>query len=469
MKLHLVSLGCARNLVDSELMLGRLKKAGWSRTEEPAEADTIVVNTCSFIESAVHESIDTILELAQFKHDGAGKRLIVTGCLPERYREEIVQALPEVDIFLGTGAFDQIVKAVGKSKERSVCILPDPESISWQPEDGARVLSTPHMAYLKIAEGCSRHCTYCIIPKLRGKQKSRPLPDIVAEARHLIRAGVKELVLVAQDTTSYGSDGQPPLDLGYLVEKISDISYEHLSPGLRQEPPDGPPAADCRGNCEFGPVWIRVLYGHPESIQDSFIKTVATRANICSYFDIPIQHVSGPVLKRMGRRYNRNDLYRLFDEIRSHVPDAALRTTLIVGFPGETDKDFARLLRFIKDVRFDHLGVFIYSDSEDLPSHRLPDHISTAVARERYDELMACQVGISAANNRRYLGRILTVLVEEALEDGLWAGRTYFQAPEVDGLTYINTPKMPHDLKIGCFTRVKITDALEYDLVGETT
>jgi ribosomal protein S12 methylthiotransferase len=437
MKLHLVSLGCVRNLVDSEVMLGLLAKAGWSTTKDPEEADIIIVNTCGFIEPAINESIDTILELGKLKQSNNCKKLIVTGCLPERFREEIVSALPEVDFFLGTGAFDEIVHAVaGGLTDISRCLLPDPNLAPLQPQNVPRIHSSPYMAYLKVAEGCDKGCTYCIIPRLRGKYRSRPFADIIAEARSLILSGVKELILVAQDSTCYGKDLSPSVDLCMLIESIANISQN---------------------------VWIRILYGHPESITESFIKTVATRSNICSYFDIPIQHASRSVLKKMGRKYSSDDLCRLIAKIRSLDPDAVIRTTVIVGFPGETDKEFQQLLKFIQEIRFDHLGAFIYSDSKDLPSHRFSGHVPKKVARERYDLLMSGQAKISLENNRKRIGEVVKVLVEEKGKDNIFLGRSAFQAPEVDGVTYINSDQ----LQAGCFANVKITDALEYDLIGE--
>jgi ribosomal protein S12 methylthiotransferase len=421
MKLYLLSLGCARNLVDSEIMLGRIKGAGWTIVEEPEGADAIVVNTCSFIEDAADESIDMILELAQYKQTGSCKRLVVAGCLPERYRQEITGQMPEVDAFIGTGAYDQIVAAVEGSNYRGGCLLPDPD------------------------------------PKLRGKKRSRPLPEVISEARSLLEAGVKELVLVAQDTTSYGKDLQPEVNLSQLIESLADLpAVPPMNSGTIVE--DNGPAN----------AWIRVLYGHPQSIEDSFIKTVATHSNVCSYFDIPIQHVSSSILKKMGRHYTREDLCRLFDKIRSQVADAVLRTTLILGFPGETDKDFEALLGFIEDVRFDHLGIFLYSDADDLPSHRLPEPVPAGVARERYDQLMSCQLDISAQNYQKYIGQTLQVLVEEAVEDRLYAGRATFQAPEVDGMTYIKIGHGHPESKIGSFARIKVTDAMEYDLIGDS-
>jgi len=436
MKLHLVSLGCAKNLVDSELMLGRLMNAGWTNARDPGKADIIIINTCSFIESAINESIDTILALAKYKHDGLCRRLIVAGCLPERFREEIVTAIPEVDFFLGTGAFDKIVDAVDGSLNAVRCFLPDPNLTGFPQQEVLRIRSSSHMAYLKIAEGCNRHCTYCIIPKLRGKQKSRRLEHIVSEASYLISSGVKELVLVAQDTTGYGMDLCPPVSLSRLLESISEISES---------------------------IWIRLLYGHPETIEDPVIGTISGHPNICSYFDIPIQHSSGGVLKKMGRNYTSANLRRLFDKIRSSVSDAALRTTVIVGFPGETDKDFEELLSFVKDICFDHLGVFIYSDFKDLGSHKLPDHIPETVAKDRYDRLMSCQSKISLDNNQKYIGKIYDVLVENTTGENLFNGRTFFQAPDVDGITYIHSER----LEIGSFVGVRVADAFEYDLTGE--
>ena len=447
LKLHLISLGCAKNQVDSEIMLGRLAQAGWTITEDPAEAHTIVVNTCSFIEEAAQESLDMILELADYKKNGICRRLVVAGCLPERYREEILQTMPEVDVFLGTGAFDQIVTAVGDLRIVHEAILPDPDQVLYHGQDSPRVLSTPHMAYLKVAEGCSRGCTYCIIPKLRGSHKSRPLEDVVAEARDLIASGVRELVLVAQDTTAYGGDLVPAVSLGRMVNRLATLS---AGKGRKAEKP-----------------WIRVLYGHPESIDEEFIRAVASHPNVCPYFDVPIQHASNHVLKRMGRRYTCDSLRDLFRRIRAQVPGACLRTTVIVGFPGETDKDFAEVLEFAEEIRFDHLGVFVYSDADDIPSHRLRGHVPKPVAQDRYDQLMSAQMDIAAGNNQAHIDKTYPVLIEENLGNHLYAGRTYFQAPEVDGVTYVNTALSGHELMLGRFVRARINDAMEYDLMGE--
>jgi ribosomal protein S12 methylthiotransferase len=436
MKLYLASLGCAKNLVDSELMLGQLIKAGGLITQHPQNADTIIVNTCSFIESAVNESIDAILELAKYKRSGNCRRLIVTGCLPERFREAIAESLPEVDVFLGTGAFDKILTVVMEDPDDRRCFLPDPNEIPYLKQESFRVRSAAHMAYLKISEGCGRHCTYCIIPKLRGRQKSRRPEDIVDEARGLISSGVRELILIAQDTTHYGADLDPSVPLYRLLEKISNISDD---------------------------TWIRILYGHVESIEESFIRTIAEHQNICSYFDVPVQHASDRILKKMGRNYTSEDLYKLFDNIRTAVSDAAVRTSIIVGFPGETDKDFERLLTFVQDIRFDNLGVFMYSDAEDLPSHKLSGHIPKSVAMDRYDRIMSCQQKISLMNNRKRIGKTYDVLVEESIDSNLYRGRTFFQAPEVDGLTEIHSG----NLNTGSFVQVRIEAASEYDLKGK--
>jgi len=441
MPVYMLNLGCARNLVDSELIRGRLEKAGYPVTDDPAAAEAIVVNTCSFIQPAAEESIEAILEMAAYKTTGRCRRLIVAGCLPERYREDLRRALPEVDVFLGTGAYDRVLEAVeGAADVRSGCLLPDPDAIAPQGGDAPRALTSPHSTYLKIAEGCDRHCTYCIIPKLRGRQKSRPPAAILAEARRLVQAGVRELVLVAQDTTHYGRDLSPPASLARLLADLAALD---------------------------GGTWIRLLYGHPESIEPAVIKTIASHGNLCSYLDIPIQHASDAVLRRMGRRYGRQDLERLFGRIRDTIPGVALRTTLIVGFPGETESDFETLMDFIQAERFNHVGVFTYSDADDLASHVLPDHVAPRVARRRRDRLMRLQQGISRRINAGYTGQTLPVLLEERSEPGVLVGRTAFQAPEVDGVTYVRCPPEAPPPALGAIVPVCITDTLEYDLVGQ--
>jgi len=434
--IYLLSLGCARNQVDSELMLGSLGTAGWKVVADPEDAGAIVINTCSFIESAADESIEAILEMAVHKAEGNCRKLVVTGCLPERYREQISAEMPEVDAFLGTGAYADILQVIEQPVEKGLCLLPDPDLIRPQGADTPRQLDDrTAMAYLKIAEGCSRHCTYCIIPKLRGKQKSRQPADILAEAGTLAAAGIKEIVLVAQDTTYYGQD-------------IGSYGLAGLLAALAEAHPE---------------LWIRFLYGHPESIQPDVFTTVGRYANLCPYFDIPIQHACDGILKQMGRHYTADDLRDLFDRIRMTVPGVALRTTVITGFPGETEADFTQLANFVRQVRFDHLGVFTYSDAADLPSHRLPGHVPEKTARDRQDRLMALQLNISRKNNRRHLEKDVEVLVEEHPEAGVYLGRTMLQAPEVDGLTILHADHIER----GTIVRARITDALEYDLIGK--
>ncbi len=440
MRVYLESLGCARNQVDSETMLAQLESAGMRITDDPSLADTIIVNTCSFIESAADESIDAILALAAHKQSHPGRRLIVTGCLPERYREQIVEALPEVDLFLGTGAYDRIVAAVRGGLAANACLLPDPDEIDIR-EPAARKPLVAHAAYLKIAEGCSRHCTYCIIPKLRGRQKSRPVDTLCQEARALIAAGARELTLVAQETTAYGRDLVPPADLAGLLDAVARIDDS---------------------------VWVRCMYGHPESMTQEVMRAMAEHANICPYLDIPVQHAATGVLRRMGRAYDRDGLLRLFEAIRARIPDVALRTTVLVGFPGETDDDFKQLKAFISAVGFEHLGVFAYSDAQDLPSHRLDHRVDAGIAQARLAELMALQQDLSAESLTKYQGRRMPVLIEEGpQEDGAWIGRTRYQAPEVDGFTLIRPTPAAAQLSQGRLVQVRIIETLDYDLIAE--
>jgi ribosomal protein S12 methylthiotransferase len=438
MNVHFISLGCPRNLVDTEIMLGQLLEAGHTILSDPSGADCVVVNTCSFIESAVDESIDIILEMSEWKKQKTcGGSLIVAGCLPQRYGSELVKTLPEVDVFLGTGGFDRIVEAAEGSLNGKRVVLPNPGKASAQEAAVPRFLTTPaHTAYLKIAEGCSNRCTYCIIPKLRGPQRSRPVQEILSEARFLAESGVKELILVAQNTTAYGKDLGIDDGLASLLEALTRVSGLH---------------------------WIRFLYGHPEDVSDGLMEVIASHRQICSYFDIPAQHISEPVLKRMGRRYNGAMLYDLFERIRNKVPDAALRTTLLVGFPGESDDDFESLLRFVERVRFDHLGAFVYSDGPDLPSNTLSDHVPEGTRQERLDLLMLRQRDVSRDIIRHHVGKTLPVLIDGPLEgtDAL-KGRTCFQSPEIDGMVYVSGSAA----EPGTFAHVRIIEGDEYDLRG---
>jgi ribosomal protein S12 methylthiotransferase len=438
MKVYLESLGCARNLVDSEIMLGLLKKGGFDIVDDPETADVIVVNTCSFITPAAQESIDTILAFAEYKKAGTLKHLIVCGCLPERYGMDMVPELPEVDLFLGTAAGTEIVRALENLKNGSdeKCFFPDPDTVNPDKAHLPRITTNPHTAYIKVAEGCSRHCTYCIIPKLRGKYRSRSREDILEEAGRLVSEGVKELILVAESTTDYGSDGEGGENLASVIREIAAIP---------------------------GDFRVRLLYGFPDNFTDNIIDVLGESDKICRYFDIPIQHAVDTVLKAMGRNYTKKELAALFDRIRARCPGAALRTTLITGFPGETDKDFKELLSFIEDIAFDHLGVFTYSDSDDLPSHNLKDHVTEKKARKRHDRIMAAQAEISMGINMGHVGKCCRVLIEENPEQGTYLGRTDFQAPDVDGVTFVYA----ENLAVGDFVTVRITEAFEYDLAGE--
>ena len=442
MKLYLETLGCARNQVDSEVLSGQLALDGWEMVEEPESADAIVVNTCGFVGDAIDASVDAILELSEHKKGGNCRYLVVGGCLPERFQEDIATSLPEVDYFAGTGAYDTIRARLfpllsGAVPEGETQVFPDPESLPLHHADMARHLEDPVSAYLKIAEGCTRRCTYCIIPKLRGNQRSRELRDLTAEVRKLLARGIKEIVLVAQETTDWGHDLSPRQHVADLVAAVSDVVGDA--------------------------GWVRFLYGHPESLDDRLLDVVGSRKNVCSYFDLPIQHAADGVLKKMGRHYTRAALLELFGKIRTKVPDAVLRTTLITGFPGETEEDVVELMEFMETVRFDHLGVFIYSDMDDLPSHNLPNHVDADLAQERYDSLMAHQAQISFETNQKRLGATFKVLIENIPEEGLAEGRTMYQAPEVDGITYVDGA----DLHVGDVVEVEITDAHDYDLVGD--
>ena len=440
MIIFLETLGCSRNQVDSEIMLGKLVAKGHSLTHDPAAAEVIIVNTCGFISTASDEAVDVILEMAEYKKTGTCKRLIATGCLAERYKDDpdLTATLPEVDAFLGTAACEHIVDVVENREVKSLTLFPDPNQRAFQDISEERELLSDHFAYVKVSEGCNRNCTYCIIPKLRGLQRSRPVEDIVKESERLVARGIKEIILTAENTTDYGRDLRDKTGFEQVLSSLSRTLDDKNA-------------------------WIRFLYTHPETLTESVIQAVKSHRNLASYYDVPIQHASSRILKKMGRPYTTEDLYTLFETIRRIDPDAALRTTLIVGFPGETEKDFKILMKFIQDIRFDHLGVFTYSDSEDLKSHLLKDHIPPDIAEIRHDRIMEAQAKISEAINERHVGKIFEVLVEENPESGVYIGRTLFQAPEVDGVTFIYAD----GLETGTFVKVRITDAFEYDIAGE--
>ncbi|PIE62508.1 MAG: 30S ribosomal protein S12 methylthiotransferase RimO [Desulfobacter postgatei] len=441
MQIYLESLGCSRNQVDSEIMLGRLITAGHQIITDPVQAEVIIINTCGFISTASQEAVDLILAMAEFKTAGRCRRLVVTGCLAQRYKDDpsLLDSLPEVDAFLGTAACDHIVNAVEHAGKMPFILFPKPGSRQVEIPVQARRLLDEKIAYIKVSEGCSRHCTYCIIPRLRGRQRSRPVAQICKEVCGLLDKGVKEIILTAENTSDYG------LDLGKgAFHRVLEITAEKMA----QKAPS---------------AWLRFLYTHPCTLDKQIIKAVQRHDNICSYYDVPIQHAHDGVLKRMGRPYTQQDLALLFCDIRRLDPEAVLRTTVIVGFPGETDEQFKDLLAFIQKVEFDHLGVFTYSDSQDLPSHKLRDHIPEDLAELRHDTIMAAQAKISEKRNARHLGRVYPVLVEENPEAGVYIGRTRFQAPEVDGVTFIYSD----GVDIGSLVQVKITDAFEYDIAGE--
>lgn len=437
LKIALESLGCSKNLVDAEIMMGILNRKGYKLVGEFEEADIILVNTCGFIESAKQESIDTILDLAELKKTANLKLLIVTGCLAQRYAKELQEEIPEIDAIVGTGSYQQIDEIIaGLEKENNIVSLNDIE-FAYN-EDLPRYVTTPeHMAYLKIGEGCDNHCTYCIIPKLRGKYRSRKIEDIVKEAKELASNGVKELVVIAQDTTKYGFDLYGEVKLPQLLEELAQIE---------------------------GIKWIRIMYSYPESITEELVKVIKKYDNICNYFDMPIQHASNKILKLMNRQTTREDIKSKVDMIRSYIPDATLRTTIIVGFPGETEEDFKELVEFAKEVKFDRLGAFAYSREEDTAADRLPNHLEEDVKARRRDELMLVQQGISQELNANKVNKVYEVLIEEQIEDKVYIGRTQGDAEEIDSIVYV---KSEDQLNLGDFVDVKINNALEYDLMGD--
>ena len=441
MNIYFVSLGCPRNLVDTETMLGQVLEAGHRVCADLSAADCVVVNTCAFVRPAIDESIDTILEMGRWKEHNQGRRLIVTGCLPQRYGQSLAESLPEVDVFLGTGAFDQIERFVGVSGigEKRV-FLPPIEKTSRSARELPRLQTTaPHTAYLKIAEGCSSHCTYCVIPELRGPQRSRPMKAILSEAEWLVHGGAKELILVAQNTTAYGQDLPQGEDrIHTLLDRLAQI------PGL---------------------IWIRLLYGHPGFVTEPLVESMVAHPNVCPYLDIPFQHASKRILKRMGRPCDPAYNLALVKRLRDKIPGVALRTTVITGFPGETDADFETLVTFVEEVRFDHMGVFMYSDDTDLPSNKLPGHVDDQVKQTRFDYLMERQARISRENNQQYVGKTVRVLVEEPVPNNrpVVAGRMATQAPGIDGMVFIENGTAP---AAGTFVNVCITEAHDYDLTG---
>lgn len=433
MKVLLISLGCDKNLVDSEVMLGLLNKAGHQITNDETEADVVVVNTCAFIKDAKEESINTIIEMGELKKTGKLKKLIVAGCLSQRYKDEIMTELPEIDVIIGATNFDKIVEAIGTDEEAIV------DDIDYTPAPVREriVTTTASMAYLKIAEGCNKMCTYCIIPHIRGRYRSVPMDSLLDSARRLADDGIKELVLVAQETTLYGTDLYGEKRLPELLTKLSDID---------------------------GIEWIRLLYCYPEEITDDLIEMMAANPKICHYIDIPIQHSEDAILKRMGRRTSRADIVELIGKLRTAMPDIAIRTTLISGFPGETQNMHEDLMEFVDQCEFDRLGVFTYSPEEGTPAASYPDQVDEAVAEKWRDEIMELQQEISYEKNQEFVGTVMKVLIEGYLsDDDVYVGRTYRDAPGVDGIVFVSAP---YELMSGTYVDVKITEGNEYDLTG---
>ena len=438
MKLLFVSLGCDKNLVDTEVMLGLLDKRGWQITDDETQADVIVINTCCFVHDAKEESIQTILEMAEYKKTGSLKALIVTGCLAQRYQEEIVKEIPEVDAVLGTTSYDKIADAIDGALEGNVSIeLADVDALPLV-ETKRLVTTGGHYAYLKIAEGCDKHCTYCIIPKIRGHYRSVPMERLLEEAADLAEQGVKELILVAQETTLYGRDIYGEKSLHKLLRELCRIK------GIR---------------------WIRILYCYPEEIDDNLIQVMKEESKICHYLDLPIQHANNEILKRMGRRTSKEQLIAIIEKLREAIPDITLRTTLITGFPGETKEQHEELMEFVDQMEFDRLGVFTYSPEEDTPAAEMPRQVPEEVKEERQAEIMELQQEIAFEQAEDMIGREVLVMIEgKVADEDAYVGRTYKDAPNVDGLIFVNTDE---ELMSGDFARVKITGALEYDLIGE--
>ncbi len=438
-RVYFETLGCPKNQVDSEIMIGILKEHAFYITSEIEEADIIVVNTCGFIEDAKTESINTILELLQYKEFGRCKYFITAGCLVERYADELKESIPEIDGFIGTTQFEDIVEIISEIEENNQTVIKVGEIDKLLKENVPRILTTPrHFAYLKISEGCDNRCTYCIIPMLRGKYRSRKIEDIVNEAMFLAKQGVKELILIAQDVTRYGIDLYDDLMLYKLLERLNDID---------------------------GIEWIRLQYCYPDVIDDRLIEAIARIPKVAKYIDIPTQHASNDVLKRMNRHTSKEQIREVVNKLRGKCPNIAIRTTIIVGFPAETEQEFNELLDFVDEMKFEKLGVFTYSLEENTPAAKMPNQIDEDIKEERKAKLLELQLGISERICAKKIGETLRVIVEESIPDeNIYVGRTEYDSPEIDGVVYVHTQE---ELTLGEIYRVKIKDAMEYDLIGE--
>ena len=438
MKILFVSLGCDKNLVDTENMLGILKNKGFEFTDDEWEADIIAINTCCFIGDAKQESINTILEMAEHKKDARCKVLVVAGCLAHRYQDEIIKEIPEVDAFVGTSSYDKIADMINSVLEEKGISNFVEDANRMPMVEADRIVTTPgYYEYLKIAEGCDKHCTYCVIPKVRGSFRSFPIEYLVNQTKKLVEGGVKEIILVAQETTLYGVDLYGKKSLPKLLHNLGLIE---------------------------GLEWLRILYCYPEEINDELIEAIKNEPKVCHYLDMPIQHASDNILKRMGRRTSKQELTDIVAKLRREIPDIALRTTLITGFPGETDVDHEEVMQFIDECEFDRLGVFTYSREEDTVAAQMPDQIDEEIKEKYRDELMQLQQEISADRSAAMIGRIVRVMIEGFIpEDNTYVGRSYKDAPNVDGLVFVECDR---ELMSGDFIDVKITGSTEYDLIG---
>ena len=438
MNILFISLGCDKNLVDSEVMLGLLDKKGYQIVDSEEDADIIVVNTCCFIHDAKEESIQTILEMAEYKKEGKLKALIVTGCLAQRYQQEIIDEIPEVDAVLGTTSYDHIVEAVEEALAGNGHVILEDVDALPDVKEKRLVTTGGHYAYMKIAEGCDKHCTYCIIPKLRGNYRSVPMEDLIEQAKELVAAGAKELILVAQETTLYGVDLYGEKSLHRLLDELNKI--EDL-------------------------FWIRIMYCYPEEIYEGLIDAMIRNQKVCHYLDIPIQHANDTILKRMGRRTSNADLVKIITHLRERIPDITLRTTLICGFPGETQEMHEELMQFINDMEFDRLGAFTYSPEEGTPAAEFTDQVDENLKKDWQADVMELQEEIIFDKNETMKGRELYVFIEGKVSDeNAYVGRTYRDAPDVDGYIFINTDE---ELMTGDIAKVRVTGAYEYDLIGE--
>lgn len=439
------SLGCSKNLVDSQVMLGTLGRDGYSIVADPASAEIIIVNTCAFIEPSKVESIETLLDLADYKNPNHGscKALVMSGCLAQRYYGDLEQEMPEVDLFIGTGEYHKITQllgamAEGKLEKKSFVEIPKYIHTEFDP----RLNTSPgYMAWLKVSEGCNRNCTFCIIPTLRGKLRSRTVASLASEAKHLVLSGVKELNLISQDLSDYGVDLDERNNLARLLEALQEVE---------------------------GVEWIRLFYHYPDDLTEEVMKAIAEYSKVCKYLDMPIQHFSSSVLKRMNRKVSTEQIYQKINRLREYVPGIVLRTSVIVGFPGETEEDFKLLEQGIKDLEFDHLGVFKYSDEEGTPAFNLKEKIAPQIIDERFDRIYKLQKTILKKKHKKFLGKILKVLVEgpHAETELLWQGRHQGQAPDIDGNVIINEG-VDSRIKAGDMVDVEITEVMEYDLIGK--